>query len=104
MINGGFLHGKADEKGLLTGNDIAYIYPDGETAFLGRFENKFMKGAFNVDVEKYGCSEDGSILLVEKFTEPLSDQLFYYQPCTNESFGGGAPLHVRDPYEVKQVS
>ena len=36
MINGGFLHGKADERGLLTGNDIAYIYPDGETAFLGR--------------------------------------------------------------------
>ena len=39
--------------------------------------------------------------VVKKFTENLSDQVFRYEPCTNESFGGGAPLHVRDPYEVK---
>ena len=31
--HGGYLHGKADKFGLITGNDIAYIYPDGETAF-----------------------------------------------------------------------
>jgi hypothetical protein len=44
MVNEGYLHGKADENGFLTGDRIAYIYPDGETAFFGRFENKFMKG------------------------------------------------------------
>ena len=33
----------------------------------------------------------------------LSDQEFFYEPCTNTSFGGGAPLHVRDPYELKTV-
>ena len=44
MVNGGYLQGKADEKGFLTGDRIAYIYPDGETAFFGCFENKFMKG------------------------------------------------------------
>ena len=26
-----------------------------------------------------------------------------YLSSTNHSFGGGAPLHVRDPYEVKTV-
>ena len=103
MINGGYLHGQTDKNELITGDKIAYIYPDGETAFFGRFENKFMKGAFNVYVLEYGCSEDGSMLIVEKYSQPLSDQLFYYEPCTNQSFGGGAPLHVRDPYEVKQV-
>ena len=38
------------------------------------------KGAFNVDVLEYGCSEDGTMLLVEKFTNPLSEHLFYYEP------------------------
>ena len=47
MVNEGYLHGKADENGFLTGDRIAYIYPDGETAYFGRFENKFMKGKLN---------------------------------------------------------
>ena len=51
---------------------------------------------------EYGCSENG-LFIVKKFSKPLSDQEFYYEPCTNVSFGGGAPLHVRDPYEVKTV-
>jgi hypothetical protein len=38
------------------------------------------KGAFNVDVLEYGCSEDGTMLQVEKFTNPLSEHLFYYEP------------------------
>ena len=45
MIGQGFLHGKANENGLATGSDIAFIYPDGETAFKGQFENKHMKKA-----------------------------------------------------------
>ena len=40
MINGGYLHGKVDKNGLITGDKIAYIYPDGETAYFGHFENK----------------------------------------------------------------
>ena len=38
------------------------------------------KGAFNVDVLEYGCSEDGTMLQVEKFTNPLSEHLFHYEP------------------------
>jgi hypothetical protein len=102
MINNGFIHGVVNEEGLATGDKIAYIYPDGETAFLGKFENKFMRKAYNVDVKSYGCDENG-MLVVKEFSEPLSSQEFYYEPCTNESYGGGAPLHVRDPYEVKTV-
>jgi len=30
------------ENSSVTGNEIAYIYTDRETAFLGRFENKWV--------------------------------------------------------------
>ena len=102
MLQGAYLHGKVSENGYITGDDIAYIYPDGVTAFKGRFENKLMIKAYNVDVQEYGCNEDG-ILVVKSYTEPLSSQVFKYEPCTNISFGGGAPPSVRDPYEIKTV-
>ena len=102
MVNGGNLHGKVDENGQITGDEIAYIYPDGETAFKGRFENRIMKKAYNVDVKEYGCDENG-LFIVKKFSEPLTDEIFKYEPTTNISFGGGNSLDVRDPYEVKTV-
>ena len=73
--------------GQISGDNIAYIYPDGVTAFKGTFENKFMKKAWNVDVEEYECDPNG-MFMPKKFSSPLSDREFYYEPCTNESFGG----------------
>ena len=103
LLGKGYLHGQVDSEGQITGDDIAYIYPDGTTALKGRFEKKFMKAARNVDVVKYGCDENG-MLVVTEFTQPLSEHVFNYSPPTNESFGGGdLPLSVRDPYEVKTV-
>ena len=43
LINNGFIHGKVDENGLGTGEDLAFIYPDGETALRGQFTNLYMK-------------------------------------------------------------
>ena len=38
MIGGGYIHGNSNEEnGLITGDDIAYIYPDGETSFKVRW-------------------------------------------------------------------
>merc|ERR1719461_2005511 len=62
-----------------------------------------MKKAWNVDVLAYECDKNSGLMVVKEYGEPLSDQEFFYEPCTNTSFGGGAPLHVRDPYEVKTV-
>ena len=56
---------------MLTGDDIAYIYPDGETAFKGRFENKIMKKAWNVDVLAYECDKDSGLMVVKEYSEPL---------------------------------
>ena len=44
--------GKVDrENGTITGDKIAYIYCDKETAFLGRFENKLMRAARESEVK-----------------------------------------------------
>ena len=102
LQNNGFIHGVADENGHATGDDVAFIYPDGETALKGRFENTYMKKARNVDVTKYGCDENG-MFIAKGFTEPLTNDEFFYDPPTNESFGGGSK-YIKDPYEVKTVS
>ena len=102
LIKTGFIHGMANKDGLATGNNLAFIYPDGETALKGYFENKYMKSAKYVEVQKYGCDENGMFVATE-FTKPLSEDEFFYDPPTNFSFGGGGSLDIPDPYEVKTV-
>ena len=102
LKGGGYLHGELDDNSTVTGDNISFIYPDGETAFLGRFENKYMKKAYAVDVLEYGCDDYG-LLKVTKYSPPTQDHAFFYEPPTNVSFGGGAPLGVVDPYELKTV-
>ena len=43
MEGGGHLHGEASPDGLISGDSIAFIYPDGKTALLGNFEDRIMK-------------------------------------------------------------
>ena len=75
LIKAGYIHGVANKDGLATGNNLAFIYPDGETALKGYFENKYMKSAKYVEVQKYGCDENGMFVATE-FTKPLRDQSF----------------------------
>ena len=42
MIGGGWIYGNVDENGDHTGHDIAYIYNDLSTAWLGHFEKGVM--------------------------------------------------------------
>ena len=44
LIGGAWLYGEVDEIGEFTGDQIAYIYPDLKTSFLGRFVNGTMVG------------------------------------------------------------
>ena len=98
MQGSGFLHGKVDSNGMISGDEIAYIYPDGETALLGKFEDRVMKNAFHVKVEEFGCDSNG-LFYVKKLSEKLSDQNYIFEIPTNTSWGGGG-LHP-DPYETK---
>ena len=52
-----------------------------------------MKNAYSVNVLQYGC-DNNDLFIVKKYSDRLSDQNFFYEPCTNTSFGGGAPLKV----------
>jgi hypothetical protein len=47
-----FLLGKLDPTNhTITGNSVAYIYPDMETALLGTFENRIMKAGRESSVQ-----------------------------------------------------
>ena len=98
----GFLHGEADKHGMATGGNLVYIYPDGNTALLGSFFDTYMVDAKNVEVLEYGYDDYG-ILVAKTFTDPLNDYTYQYNPPTNISFGGGEPIHIPDPYEMKMV-
>ena len=91
-----------NENGLVTGDDLAFIYPDGITALRGKFENTYMKKAKHAEVKEYACNDRG-LLIATKFTEPLSSNEFFYDPCTNESWGAGNNKYIQDPYELKNV-
>jgi hypothetical protein len=43
MMGGGFMHGKFNEEGFASGDDLSFIYPDMSTAFHGTFDNFVMK-------------------------------------------------------------
>ena len=62
-----------------------------------------MKNARNVEVKGYGCDDRG-LLIATEFTEPLSNYEFFYDPCTNESWGAGNSKDIQDPFELKNVN
>ena len=94
------MHGQFDNNGEATGDNLAFIYPDMDTAFEGRFENFVMKKAHEAQVYSIHCHVDGFIA-VSKFSAK-SEPIFYYDPPTNTSFGAG-PEGIVDPYESKWV-
>ena len=94
------MHGKFNEEGKATGNDLAFIYPDMETALVGKYENFVMKSAHEAEVIDATCDQDG-LVIISKYTNMSGPELYYEAP-TNESFGAG-PYGVIDPYERKSV-
>ena len=104
MIGGkptGHLHGSSNpENGFITGNNISYIYPDMETALLGRFKYGKMQDAQESILMDLECSTTG-LLYVSQYSKPDSrSPHYYYEPPNNVSFGSGPPGAV-DPYEHK---
>ena len=77
-----------------------YIYPDMETALLGKFEDSKMKDAQESTVLDLGCDRNGLYYVTRYSTPEPSSPHFYYEPPNNISFGAGPP-NVLDPYERK---
>ena len=97
----GHLHGVTDPTdGSITGNNISYIYPDMETALLGKFKDRKMQNTQESKVLELGCDKNG-LLYVSQYSSPdLRAPHYYYEPPSNVSFGSG-PWGAFDPYEQK---
>ena len=87
-LRNAFLHGTINEtNGMITGNDIAYIYPDMETVYLGAFENRKMIDAQESKIVELGCDKSGMMFVKEYLKPSISVPHVYYEPATNISFG-----------------
>ena len=97
------LHGSIRESdSTISGNHISYIFPNMETAYVGRFENRTMIDTKYVKVLEVKCDNNG-LPYVSKFSKAEeSSANFYYEPPSNISFGAG-PVGVPDPYEESMV-
>ena len=76
---------------VISGSDLAFIYPDYETAYVGRFENLVMRGAQVSEAVGHRCNEHG---LMEVAFAEASGPLIEYWPPTNTSFGAGPEVFL----------
>ena len=63
-----------DERGDLTGDNIAYIYPDYKTALRGRFEDGVLVEAQEAEV--IGAEEDEAGIMVPIFSKCVGEMHF----------------------------
>ena len=82
----GHLHGSVSSTdGTITGSDIMYIYPDMETALLGKFEDRKMKDAQETRVLDLDCDIYGLYYVTEYTIPEGTAPHFYYEPPSNNS-------------------
>jgi len=98
MKGGGYVVGKVNEDGNLTGSDIAYIFPDRETALVGIFEDSVMKEAKAAVLSDVFL--DYNCIKVPKFSI-TGDSIFLRELSTSD-FVTTLPL-LKDPYEERTV-
>ena len=96
---GGWITGQVDSRGELSGDNIAFIYPDLTTAILGRFERGVLVSGLPGRITGMVVVEDIAVPQIS-LTTTQSDCVTF-SPSTEESVGL-QPL-VRDPYEARTV-
>ena len=100
-MGGGLQHGTVSaEDHTLSGSNVSFIYPDYDTMFYGEFKDRMMVGARWASLEAVRCEH--GIPVVKKVKLALEETVYFYQPMTNETFGGG-PMGKLDPYERKNL-
>jgi len=92
---GGYITGCVDEEGKFTGKEIAFLYPDLQTALLGEFNDGVMVAARPARLEAIEIVND---IAVPTFTR-LPGDLVGYSLSTLTSVGAN-PL-TEDPYEQR---
>eukprot|EP00092_Neocalanus_flemingeri_P001183 GFUD01001260.1.p1 GENE.GFUD01001260.1~~GFUD01001260.1.p1 ORF type:complete len:494 (+),score=107.84 GFUD01001260.1:94-1575(+) len=98
MKGGGYVVGRVNEDGQLSGNEISYIFPDLETALVGTFEDAVLKEAKSTKLSDvtsdYGC------IKVPNFYK--ADGATLCRELSTTDFVTNSPL-LKDPYEEKTV-
>ena len=94
---GGFIYGIPDEEGNFTGPEIAFVFPDLETAFLGEFLDGQMMSAVEAKVASVRLVDE----IMEAEFEILGTEKVSFSQSTKTSLGSN--LLVADPYEAKHV-
>lgn len=92
---GGYLTGKVNEEGKLTGDEIAFVYPDLETAIVGRFEDGVL---VNGRASKIASVSLESGVMVPRFQPPVGESMVFSKSSSSDV--GEGPL-LEDPYEAR---
>jgi len=98
LPGGGYTVGRVDAEGELTGNNIAFIYPDHRTGLLGHFEKGDMKRCQAVTVQ--GFETEYKCVSVPYFSEPTGE--FYTKEVSTTSWVTDNTM-LEDPYEKVTV-
>jgi len=98
LPGGGYMVGKVDAEGEFTGPNIAYIYPDNCTAFLGMFEKGDMVRTQAVTLR--GFDTEYNCIKVPIFSKPYGE-FFKKEVSTTDWLTPNTMLE--DPYEVRTV-
>lgn len=100
MLGGGYLIGQVDSHGQLSGDNIAYVYPDFRTAILGQFMEEELVSGVEVRVVSSVTTAGGMVVPV--YSDPVNpDMTFSYDPASHLSISS-EPL-LRDPWEESLV-
>jgi len=98
LEGGGWLHGKVDEKGKFTGNEIMFVYPDFHMCLIGRFQDGIMKETRLSFLES--ITFDGNILVAVPCKQIFGTDVFSYSPASPL----GVTVQTADPYETARCS
>ena len=95
---GGWLTGQLDSRGEMTGDNIAFIYPDLSTAILGRFDRGVLVSGLPGRITGLEVVEDIAVPQISLVNQ--ADRVSF--SLSTEESVGLQPL-VRDPYETRTV-
>ena len=96
----GFLYGQVDLKGMFTGDDVTFIYPDLITGLRGTFVNGVLLKARAVDVVGERCKDGKKELKLQPSAKDSG--IVWKKHETNADYIGQHP-RVMDPHERKSV-
>ena len=92
-----WLYGEIDSRGMFSGRNNAFIYPDFETVLLGRFKYDKMMEAYESSVIGHVFVKD---MLTLEFDQPAGTVYRYWPSSCNYM---RCPRLQEDPYERKTV-